>query len=172
MGQTGVYAEQGGGGGTGILYIADQNNVQSGPDASNTIYLQGEDPIYTVADPGTFSIEIRKRSNYKWVTHTSSGLPDAFETDFAYITKGSTAAIFQLPASAAVGDTYKIVGYGNLWKVQQNALQKIVLGNIQTTAGVSGYVQATVITDQIEIVCVTANTEFYVIAVQGNPTFN
>lgn len=171
MSQTGVYVQNGGGGGTGVLYIADQNNVQSGPDASNTIYLQGEDPIYTIADPATFSIEIRKRSNYKW-TIVTGGLPETLSTDFAFIAKGSTQCVFQLPASAGLGDTFKIVGHGNLWKIQQNAGQKIVLNSSQTTAGVAGYVQATVVTDQIELVCVTANTEFYVIQVQGNPSFN
>jgi hypothetical protein len=173
MSQTGVYSTSGGGGGgTGILYLQGDNSQQAGADASNTVYVQGEAPLYTFADPLTFQLRIGKTSNYAWQVVTNQASPIQMTTGEAYITKGATAVALALPPSANVGDTYKIVGYGNLWSIAQNAGQKIVLGNIQTTAGVTGSVQATMITDQLEIVCVTANTEFYAIQVQGNPSFN
>jgi hypothetical protein len=172
MSQTGSYSTGGGGGGTGILYLQGDNSVQVGADAGNTVYVMGEAPVYTFGDPLTYQVRIGLTSLYNWQVVTHQALPIQLVAVEAYIVKGATNCQFVLPPSANVGDTYKIVGYGNLWSIAQNAGQKIVLGNIQTTAGVTGFVQATMITDQIEIVCVTPNTEFYVIQVQGNPSFN
>ena len=170
MSQTGVYVQAGGGSG-GIQFLGDQNNTQVAPDGLATVYVVGEDPLFTFADPASFTIQVRKKSNYRWHVLTDAN-PYNLAPDEAFVPKNTSQNIFTLPATANVGDTYKIVGYGNLWKIQQNAGQKIVMGTVQTTPGVSGYVQATVATDQIEIVCVTPNTEFYVIQVQGNPSFN
>lgn len=170
MSQINVHA-QSGGGGTGILYVQGDVGGQVGADANNTIYLIGSSTIEVSGNPSTNSLTFTQKSNYAYqiVTNTTTFQLSNLN---AYISKGSGAVNFILPPSANVGDTYKIVGYGNLWKIQQNAGQKIVLNSSQTTTGVTGYVQATVVTDQIEIVCVTANTEFYVIQVQGNPSFN
>jgi hypothetical protein len=168
MSQTGVYAEEGG---TGILFLQGDNSVQVGADAGNTIYVQGISPVYTEGDPATFSMRIGLTSNYNWQI-INTALPYTMQTHSAYIAKAPAPNIFELPATANVGDTFKVVGYSNFWRINQNASQKIVCGILQTTPGVSGYVQATVATDQIELVCVTANTEFYAIQVLGNPSFN
>lgn len=170
MSQIGVYAEQGGGG-TGILYVEGNDAVQVGADANNTIYITGVNPLYTSGDSATNTLQLSLTSVYNWQI-VSGTTPIALTSMTAYIAKGSSAVTFTLPPTANVGDTFKIVGYGNLWQLQQNASQKIVCGVMQTTAGASGYLQATVATDQVEIVCVTPNTEFYVIQVIGNPSFN
>ena len=169
MSQIGVYAEEGG---TGILFLQGDNSVQVGADAGNTIYLQGQSPIQTFGDPTTYSMQVRLTSTYNWQVVTHQALPIQLVPQEAMIAKGVTGVQFVLPPAAAVGDTFKIVGHGNLWSIGQNATQKIVLLNTETTAGVTGGVQATTVKDQIELVCVTANTEFYVIQVIGNPSFN
>lgn len=156
---------------TGILYAQGDVGGQISADASNTIYLIGSSTIEVSGNPSTNSLTFSQKSNFAYQVVTNTETYELYNLT-AYIAKGSGSVIFVLPASANVGDTYKIVGYGNLWKIQQNAGQKIVLNSSQTTAGVAGYVQATVVTDQIEIVCVTANTEFFVVQVLGNPSFN
>ena len=87
----------------------------------------------------------------------------------AYICKGAGAVNFVLPPAAAIGDSFKIIGYGNLWSISQNAMQSITIGVVTSSLGIGGSVTATTVSDNIELVCVTANTEFYEIQIQGNP---
>lgn len=77
---------------------------------------------------------------------------------------------FVLPAASSVGDTYQIVGIGNLWAISQNAGQSITIGFLSSTAGVGGSVTATMVSDRIELLCITTNTDFYQLGLQGNPT--
>jgi hypothetical protein len=76
----------------------------------------------------------------------------------------------KLPAAANIGDTFEILGYGNLWQLTQNAGQTIFFGSQQTTSGIGGSLTATMIKDRIEVICVTANTEFDVTTSIGNIT--
>lgn len=107
-------------------------------------------------------------SSFTWNVVTSANNTVNVATQNAYIAKGASQVIFKLPAAAAVGDTFYIVGYGNLWTLNQNAGQQIFFGVQQTTVGVGGSITATMIKDRIEVVCVTANTEFEVITSIGN----
>lgn len=110
-------------------------------------------------------------SGTTWTETLSATNPNALVTSNGYIPKGAPVVVFILPAAAAVGDTFHIAGYGNLWTITQNALQSITLGSKTSTIGVVGSVTATHIKDCVEIVCVTANTEFEVIDSVGNLTF-
>jgi hypothetical protein len=46
----------------------------------------------------------------------------------------------------------------------------MTVGMLTTTAGIAGSVTATMVSDNIEFVCTTTNSEFYQIQIQGNPT--
>lgn len=109
---------------------------------------------------------------FAWHEITSATNPNSVAAQNGYIAKGAGAVTFVLPASAAVGDVFKIVGYGNLWTLTQNALQSITLGSQVTTIGALGNIVATHIRDCVTIVCVVANTEFQIIDSIGNITFN
>lgn len=109
-------------------------------------------------------------SSITWNVVTSATNPNSLLTNNGYIPKGGTVVVFVLPASAAVGDMFRIAGYGNLWTLTQNASQTIFMGNQTTTAGVGGSLTATQIKDTVELVCVTDNTEFHVLSSMGNIT--
>jgi hypothetical protein len=108
--------------------------------------------------------------SYMWNVVTSASNPITFTDLNGYIPKGASQVEFMLPAGASVGDSYRIIGYGNLWTIGQNAGQTINLGDKVTTSGVGGSVTATMISDCAEIICVTANTEFTIADSIGNLT--
>ncbi len=108
----------------------------------------------TISGPGT---------GFVWNEVTSASNPISITVGNGYISKGATQVIFLLPASAAVGDTFIIAGYANLWTLTQNAGQIVTLGNKTTTTGVAGSITATDSRDTITVVCVTTDTEFQII---------
>jgi len=88
-----------------------------------------------------------------------------------YITDFGAPLTYTLPAIAAVGDTYRIIGKSTFgWTVAQNIGQQINVGDLATTVGLGGSVSSNNPFDCITIVCVTANTEFVSYGVQGNLT--
>lgn len=105
---------------------------------------------------------------FTWNVVTSALNPITLVPENGYITKGAGSVQFILPAAASVGDTYRIVGYGNLWTIAQNANQQMFLGIASTTVGAGGSFSALTIKDCVEIVCVTANLEFVVTDSEGN----
>jgi hypothetical protein len=117
---------------------------------------------------GTITIDA-VGGGFSWHETTSITNPTSLVTQNGYIAKGAPVVQFLLPAAASVGDTFKIVGHGNLWTLKQNALQTISLGALTSTPGVTGALTATQIKDTIEIVCVTTNLEFQVVYCIGNP---
>jgi hypothetical protein len=143
---------------SGIAVPAAHNlNVLGGPGTSTT----GSGSTITIAVSG---------AGFTWNVVTSANNTVTLALENGYIAKGGTAVLFKLPVTAAVGDTYQILGYGNLWSVSQNVGQTMTLGFLTTTV-TTGTVTATAIRDSIEIVCVTANAEFQIIPGSGNLSF-
>ncbi len=114
-------------------------------------------------------ITITVAPNFTWQVVTSASNPISLAANNGYIAKGAGVVQFVLPAASAIGDTFRIVGYGNLWTLAQNAGQSITIGFITSTIGVGGSVSASMISDSLELVTVTANQEFYETSIQGNP---
>jgi hypothetical protein len=110
-------------------------------------------------------------AGFAWNEVTSATNPNSIVKENGYIPKGAGVVTFVLPATAAQGDCFKIAGYGNLWTLTQNALQSISLGAQTSAVGVLGRVSASQVRDTIELVCVTANTEFQIVNSVGNLTF-
>jgi hypothetical protein len=110
-------------------------------------------------------------AGFSWHVVTSATNPNSLVAENAYIAKGAGSVSFLLPATAAIGDRFIIVGYSNLWALHQNAMQQIFLGSSATTAGIGGSITATNAKDIIEIVCVTTNTEFTIVNSVGNLVF-
>jgi len=76
-----------------------------------------------------------------------------------------------LPSTAALGSVIEVVGKGaGAWRIAQNAGEQIHFGNVNTTAGVTGYLQATLQYDAIRIVNTVADNEWTVLSAQGNIT--
>lgn len=87
-----------------------------------------------------------------------------------YIGNNASGVTFTLPATAAVGEIYRVTGLQASWTIDQNASQTIHFGNDSTTTGVGGSLASTNARDAVEIVCVIANTDFQVLSSIGNIT--
>jgi len=106
-----------------------------------------------------------------WNNVTSS--PQALVASNGYVANAVGLIIFTLPATAAFGAEYEIIGKGNgMWRLNQNAGQQIVFGISNTTLGVTGSVVATNKKDCVRIICTDANVEFTITNCVGNPTIN
>lgn len=166
MSQAGMLEGNTGGGGTVTQIDADTGTAVP---IGGVINIFGGTGISTSASGNTVTITATS-SGFTWNVVTSANNPVTLTPNNGYITKGASAVQFTLPASASIGDTYRIVGYSNLWTIAQNANQTITLGIRTTTAGIGGSMTATSVSDSIELVNVTANLEWVVTDSIGNLT--
>lgn len=117
----------------------------------------------------TLNLEATVSGGLDW-----SEIVDASKTivvNEGYVANRGTLITFTLPATAALGDIFAIVGKGaGLWKIAQNAGQTIHYGNADTTAGAGGSLAATLQYDCVDLVCITENTDFVVRNSLGNLT--
>jgi hypothetical protein len=107
---------------------------------------------------------------YSWTEVT--GTSQAMAVNNGYITNNAGLVTCTLPASAAIGDTVIVQGKGaGGWRIAQNAGQTINFGSSPTTTGVGGYLESTNDFDSIELICITATTDWAVLtAPQGTLT--
>jgi len=111
--------------------------------------------------------------NVLFTWNVITGTSQAVSENNGYIPTNVALTTFTLPATANVGDAFKIMGYGSGgWKIAQNAGQTMHLGSSTATTGVLGYLASTNAFDNLEIVCLVANTVFSARAVIGNITVN
>src|SRR5271166_735969 len=149
----------GGGGGSSVVTLTGNSGGPVSPDSGGNINVVGAGGVTVTDNPGTHTLTITNSgANFTWNVVTSANNTQTLAALNGYIAKGASQCLFMLPASAAIGDTFIIAGYANLWQLQQNALQSVTLGGLTTTIGVTGSITATQVRDTIRIVCVTANT--------------
>lgn len=85
-----------------------------------------------------------------------------------HIVTGGTPAL-SLPASSALGDQIIIIlDGGTSWTITQGLGQRVRVGNVVSTSGVSGSVNSESAGDSITMTCTTANTAWTATSVQGN----
>lgn len=90
-----------------------------------------------------------------------------------YIANNAGLVTLTLPAVVAQGSIIRVAGKGaGGWQIAQAAGQTIFFGSTTTTTGVAGFLSSTNRRDCIELLCITANTEFDVLSAQGNITFS
>ena len=117
---------------------------------------------------GAGSIQIDS-TGITWNEETGTSANIAIEN--GYIANNSSLITFTLPATAAIGDTFRIVGKGTgLFKVAQNASQTIHFIDSDTTTGTGGSLTAIERYASIELVCITDNNDWVVIDSVGNFT--
>lgn len=151
--------------------VATTYNADSGSatPALNALSIVGSGTVSTSATGSTVTITGSGGGGFMWSEVT--GTSQALVKDNGYIANNAGLVTFTLPATAALGDTFKIVGKGaGLFKVAQNAGQSIRISTSTTSTGVGGSITSTDDADSIEIVCTTANTGFIVSAMIGNYT--
>lgn len=94
---------------------------------------------------------------------TVSGTTQAMTAGSGYFANNASAVTFTLPATAAVGDTFRIEGEGaGGWLVNYNSGQSIVFGS-QTSTPTTGSWASVNQYDGCTIVCMTANTVFKIV---------
>lgn len=95
--------------------------------------------------------------------------PPPFTPNNGYIMNRIADILGYLPITAAQGTVIRIVGKGvGVTYIYTNAGQTIYFGGNATTAG--GYILSTAQFDCVELVCITADTEFVVASSIGNWT--
>lgn len=102
--------------------------------------------------------------------NVETGTSVAMVAENGYIANNAGTVTATLPASAAVGDTFRVTGLQGSWVIAQNAGDTIHFGDQSTTTGAGGSLASTDSRDAVELVCVVANTDFQVISSVGNIT--
>lgn len=93
---------------------------------------------------------------FKWTDVTTA--TQALAVQNGYLTDRSGGVTYTLPATAAIGDTIKLVGKLGLTIIAQNANQQILLGSASSTVGISGSISGTNVGDCAELICITSGT--------------
>ena len=109
-------------------------------------------------------------SGIGWTNVT--GTTQAGAADSGYVSANASLVTITLPATAAFGTAFSIIGSGaGGWKIAQNAGQNIQVGNLSSTVGVTGSVASTNQFDSIDLLCTVANTTWTTLGgTQGNLT--
>jgi len=97
------------------------------------------------------------------------GTSQQMAVDTTYQPINVSPTTLTLPATADLGQIVRVTGWGTGgWIIAQNLGQQIIVGNTQTTVGVSGSVSSTNRYDGIELVCTDINVTWQaVVAPQG-----
>jgi len=96
-------------------------------------------------------------NNFEWYTIT--GTSQVMVSNNGYFANNAALVSLQLPLTANVGDKISILAQNTgLWRITQDAGQKIYIGNVSSTTGVTGYVEASGQYDSVTLVCMIANT--------------
>lgn len=125
--------------------------------------------VLTSNGPGALPT-FQNQSGYIW--NEVTGTSESMTVESGYIANNAGLVTLTLPATASVGDSISVAGKGaGGWKIAQNAGQVIRAGSSSTTVGATGYLQSTNQYDSIELLCITANTDWVVLTgPQGNIT--
>src|SRR6266851_53438 len=90
---------------------------------------------------------------FAWVDVTTATQTIAIQT--GYVTD-HTNVTYTLPATAALGDTFIIVGKLGITTIAQNANQQILMASASSTVGINGSVAGTNVGDCATFICITA----------------
>lgn len=112
----------------------------------------------------TFSLLSTTTSPAGFMWNSVTGTSQAMSGNNGYITNNAGLVTITLPASSSVGQEIKVAGQGaGGWLIAQNASQLIHVGSSATTTGVAGSLASTNRYDSLQMVCITANTEWSVV---------
>lgn len=163
MSQAGFISVASGGGATSFV-----ENVGSAAPAAGVLNVVGGAGIQTSGSGNTITITATG-AGFTW--NTIAGNVQPLVAENGYINGFAGLTVYSLPAVAAVGDTFQILGQGaGGWRIDQNAGQQIHVSGTSTTVGVLGSVASANLRDCIELVCSVANTEFTAVDFVGTLT--
>lgn len=154
-------------GGTGLSTTPTDGQLLIGTTATNNYTLatltegagvsitNGSGTITIAATPQTM-VWSNKGANFGLVANN------------AYTVNGASQWTATLPATAALGDTFRILARGALgYIIAANTGQTIYFGN-QSTTITTGTIASSTMGDCLEIACINADTDFMVMSSEGN----
>lgn len=108
-------------------------------------------------------------STFVWNEITTSS--QQMQAANGYIANNASRVVLTLPATSSVGDEISVTGKGaGGWIIAQNAGQVIHFGTDNTTSGTGGSLASQNVFDGVNLVCITANSDWNVLTAQGNLT--
>ena len=140
----------------------------SAAPAAGVVEILGGIGCTTSGSGNTVTIDVETGA-YTWTEVT--GTSQALAVQNGYVANNAGLVTLTLPATAAIGDTIRVVGKGaGLFKIGQNAGQTIYFVATASTTGTGGSVTAVEQYATIELVCTTANSGWTAMGAQGNFT--
>lgn len=133
---------------------------------ANIVNMVGGTGCNTSAIGNTITIN-STGGGYEWQVVTTP--TKTIETNKAYFANFALGVTFTLPATANIGDSFKIVSVDGIITINQLVNQQIIFGNTTTSLGNAGALIGTSSGDVIEIGCWDTNNNWIVInGPQGN----
>lgn len=153
------------GAGAATSFVED---VGAAAPAAGIINIIGGAGISTSGAGNTVTITATG-AGFSW--NVVAGAAQGLVKENGYINDNVGLTTYTLPAVAAVGDTFQILGKSAAgWIIAQNAGQTIHVSGTSTTVGVAGSVASANRRDCMELVCSVANTDFTAVDFVGTLT--
>lgn len=109
-------------------------------------------------------------SAFTWSNVTTT--TQAMAVNNGYVSSNAALSTFTLPTTIAIGQRVAVQGAGVAgWTIAQNSGQSIVWSGGTTTTGAGGSLSSSGQYDEVELICLVANTLFAIRQVQGNPAW-
>ena len=164
------------GSGTGavtVLTVGTNGQLLTGSTGADPVFYTITSTSSTVSystGAGTLDIEV-DGGGLVWAEET--GTTEQMLITHGYVANNGSQVVFTLPSTAAIGNKVAVSGKGaGKWRISQNAGQTIHYGANDTTTGASGYLTGDIQYACVELVCITANTDWVVVNSIGTLTAN
>lgn len=152
----------------GAVPLSFATDSGSAVPAANVITIAGGAGISTSGAGSTVTITADS-SFSNWVEVTDATVALAVNTN--YVMNRATTITATLPATAALGDSIRLVGKGaGGFSIAQNAGQTIFFGVAVSSTGAGGSISSNHRRDCVNLVCVTANNDWVIMDSIGNLT--
>lgn len=156
-----------GGGGNLSLTLTGDSGIPAQPVAGNWDIIGGTG-VNTASSAGQLIINAPAIG----VTWTDViGTSQAMSANAGYTANNAGLVTLSLPGTCSYGNTIDICGKGTGgWSIAQNAGQTIHFNSTSTTTGAGGSLASTVQYNTVKLLCTVQDTDFTVIASEGNLT--
>ncbi len=144
-------------------------NTGTATPSSNNLNILGGGGIQTAGSGATITVAV-SGGGFTWVDAT--GATQTIAVQNGYLTDRGGGVSYSLPATAAIGDTFIILGKLGLATITQAASQQILIGSSSSTSGATGTCVSNNVGDSITLTCITTNNIFRASSVVGTWTLN